>query len=60
MINDFRDNADHLIVVDIPIGEVIDDVATGSRVANGMSLTPGGDRDIYYCSTFAVARGRWS
>lgn len=60
VINDFRDNDDRLIVVDIRTGEVIDDVSTGSRVANGMFLTPGGDRDIYYCSTFAVARIRWS
>jgi hypothetical protein len=59
VINDFRDNDDRLIVVDIPTGEVIDDVGTGSRVANGMFLTPGGDRDVYYCSTFAVARVRW-
>jgi hypothetical protein len=59
VINDFRDNDDRLIVVDIPTGAVIDDVSTGSRVANGMFLTPGGDRDIYYCSTFAVARVQW-
>jgi hypothetical protein len=59
VINDFRDNDDRLIVVDIPTGAVIDAVSTGSRVANGMFLTPGGDRDIYYCSTFAVARVRW-
>ena len=59
VINDFRDNDDRLIVVDIRTGEVIDSVSTGSRVANGMFLTPGGHRDIYYCSTFAVARIQW-
>jgi len=60
VINDFRDNDDRLIVVDIPTGALIDSVSTGSRLANGMFLTPGGDRDVYYCSTFAVARVRWS
>ena len=59
VINDFRDNDDRLIVVDIPSGTVIGNVSTGSRVANGMFLTPGGDRDVYYCSTFAVARVQW-
>jgi hypothetical protein len=34
-------------------------VATGSRVANGMFLTPGGARDIYYCSTLAISRVQW-
>lgn len=57
--NDFRDDGDHLIVVDIPSGEILDRVHTGSRVANGMFLTPGWARDIYYCSTYAVARIQW-
>ena len=43
-----------------PTGALIDSVSTGSRLANGMFLTPGGDRDVYYCSTFAAARVRWS
>jgi hypothetical protein len=60
VINDYRDGDDRLIVVDIATGEKLADVSTGSRVANGMFLTPGSDRDIYYCSTFAVARIRWS
>ena len=59
VINDLRDNDDRLIVVDIPTRTVIDDVSAGSRVANGMFLTPGGNRDVYYCSTFAVARVQW-
>ena len=60
VINDYRDGDDRLIVVDIATGERLADVSTGSRVANGMFLTPGGDRDVYYCSTFAVAHIRWS
>jgi hypothetical protein len=59
VINDFSNSDDRLIVVDIPTGEVLDSVSTGSRVANGMFLTPGGDRDVFYCSTFAVARTQW-
>jgi len=59
VINDFKPGDDQLIVVDIPTGEVIDRVSTGSHIANGMFLTPGGDRDIYYCSTYAVARVQW-
>jgi hypothetical protein len=56
VINDYSNSDDRLIVVDIPTGEILDSVSTGSRVANGMFLTPGGDRDVFYCSTFAVAR----
>ena len=59
-INDYRDGEDRLAVVDIATGEVLDSASTGSRLANGMFLTPGGDRDIYYCSTFALARVRWT
>ena len=59
IINDFQDNEDYLIVVDIKSGELLDRVKTGSNLANGMFLTPGGDRDIFYCSTFAVARVQW-
>ena len=59
VINDFSNSDDRLIVVDIPTGEILDSVSTGSRVANGMFLTPGEDRDVFYCSTFAVARVQW-
>lgn len=59
VINDFRDGDDQLIVVDMNAGEIVSRVSTGSRLANGMFLTSGLDRDIYYCSTFAVARVRW-
>ncbi len=61
VINDFtRDGDDELIVVDVASGELLDRVATGSRIANGMFLTPGGDRDIFYCTTTTVARISWS
>lgn len=60
VINDFDGEDDKLIVVDMATGELIDRVSTGSRLANGMFLTPGGARDIYYCSTFACARVQWT
>jgi hypothetical protein len=59
VINDFRDGGDQLIVVDMHSGDVVSRVSTGTRLANGMFLTPGLDRDIYYCSTFAIARVQW-
>ena len=56
VINDYRTGDDRLIVVDIKKGEVLSEVSLGSRVANGMFLTAGCDRDIYYCSTLAFSR----
>ena len=60
VINDFQETADHLVVVDMRSGELISRADTGSSLANGMFLTPGTDRDIYYCSTHAIARVQWS
>jgi len=60
VINDFTaDGSDDLVVVDVATGTLIDRVATGSRVANGMFLTAGGNRDVFYCSTLTVARIQW-
>ena len=59
VINDYHDGDDQLIVVDMRAGEIISRASTGSRLANGMFLTPGLDRDVYYCSTFAFARVQW-
>jgi len=60
VINDFDDKDDNIIVVDIKSGKMLSRVATGSRVANGMFLTPGWNRDVYYCSTLAIARVAWT
>lgn len=61
VINDFTAaGSDDLIVVDIATGELLDRVATGSRIANGMFLTAGGDRDVFYCTTLTIARVTWS
>ena len=59
VINDFRSGDDQIIVVDMRSGDVLSRVSTGAKVANGMFLTPGLDRDIYYCSTFAICRVQW-
>lgn len=55
-INDFVGDGDDLVVVDIATGDVLSRVATGSRLANGMFLSPGTGNDVFYCSTLAVAR----
>jgi hypothetical protein len=61
VINDFtEDGNDDLIVVDIASGELLDRVPTGSRIANGMFLTAGDARDIYYCTTTTLARVAWT
>ena len=60
VINDFTvDQTDDLIVVDIETGQLLSRVATGSRLANGMFLTAGDNRDVYYCSTLSWARVAW-
>ena len=61
VINDFTDSgSDDLIVVDVRNGELLSRVATGSPIANGMFLSPGENRDVYYCSTTALARVAWA
>ncbi len=61
VINDFTDAGnDDIIVVDIGTGELLDRVSTGSRIANGMFLSPGPGRSVFYCSTLTIARVTWS
>lgn len=61
VINDFTDEgADHLVVVRISTGELLDRVPTGSRIANGMFLTAGEDNDVYYCTTTVLSRVKWT
>ena len=65
VINDFRVGpdggppTDDLVVVDIESGELIDRVATGSRVANGMFLSAAGAGRVLYASTTTVAMVTW-
>ena len=61
VINDFTaEGSDDLIVVDVASGELLDRIPTGSRIANGMFLTAGDDRDVYYCTTTVLARVAWT
>ena len=55
-----QDGTDDLVVVDLRTGDLLDRVDTGSRIANGMFLTAGGNRDVFYCTTLYVARVAWS
>lgn len=61
VINDFRmfddgTTSDDLVVLDLRTGMMKGRVPTGSTNLNGMFLTPGWSRDLYYCSTGTVAR----
>lgn len=61
VINDFTAaGSDDIVVVDVTSGEIVSRVASGSRIANGMFLSAGDDRDVYYCTTTARARIHWS
>lgn len=55
-VNDFRDGRDHVVFFEVESGRELGRAATGSRVANGMFLSPGWDRDVIYCSTGTIAR----
>ena len=60
VINDFTAaGADDLIVVDIASGALLDRVTTGSRIANGMFLTPDGEGGVFYCTTTNLAHVVW-
>lgn len=59
-INDFGDRRDDVVVVDADTGAPAARVDVGSRLANGMFLTAGDDRDLFYCSTLTAARIVWT
>ena len=56
VINHYQDRDDQIIVVDVS-GELARSVSLA--MANGMFLSPGFERDIYYCSTLTFARVQW-
>lgn len=61
VINDLTESgSDDLVVVDVTSGELLDRVATGSRIGNGMFLTADGAGGVFYCSTLTVARISWT
>ena len=47
VINSFENDKDYLIVVDIQTGELLSKVDVNARLANGMFLSPGFNRDIF-------------
>ena len=59
VINNFENGEDELIVVDIASGELLSRVKVNARLANGMFLTPGFSRDIFYCTTGTFAKVTW-
>lgn len=59
VINNFENGEDELIVVDIATGELLSRAKVNARLANGMFLTPGFNRDIFYCTTGAFSKVTW-
>ena len=59
VINNFENGEDQLIVVDIASGELLSQVKVNSKLANGMFLTPGFNRDIFYCTTGTFSKVTW-
>lgn len=63
VVNDFRhlengSTSDDLVVLDLVTGRMKARVATGAVRHGGMFLTPGWNRDLYYCTFGTVARIR--
>ena len=59
VINNFENGEDELIVVDVSTGELLSRVKVNARLANGMFLTPGFNRDIFYCTTGTFSKVTW-
>lgn len=60
-INDFTDaGTDDIVVVDLATGAIIDRVDTGSRIGNGMFLSPDDGGGLFYCTTLTVAHITWA
>tara|TARA_A100001035_G_C27763452_1_gene492441 strand:- start:57 stop:1370 length:1314 start_codon:yes stop_codon:yes gene_type:complete len=60
VINNYENGSDQIIVLDVRNGELLSKADVNSKLANGMFLTPGNNRDIFYCSTGAFSRISWS
>ena len=59
VINSYESKSDHIVVIDVKNGELLQKIDLKSPLANGMFLTPGIDNDVYYCSTLAIAKIKW-
>ena len=60
VINNYENGSDQIIVLDVRNGDLLSEADVNSKLANGMFLTPGNNRDIFYCSTGAFSRISWS
>ena len=60
IINSYENNSDHIVVINLESGELIEKLDLKSPLANGMFLTPGNKNDIYYCSTLTIAKIQWN
>ena len=60
VINNYENGSDQLIVLDVRNGDLLSEADVNSKLANGMFLTPGNNRDIFYCSTGAFSRISWT
>jgi hypothetical protein len=60
IINSYENNSDHIVVINLESGELIEKIDLKSPLANGMFLTPGIKNDIYYCSTLTIAKIHWN
>jgi hypothetical protein len=56
VVNDHRDDGDHVVVVDIETGAERGRVATGSPVQSVVFPAMGARRDVYYCSFARLVR----
>ncbi len=60
VINDFTDRRDDVVVINSTTGELLSPVDVSSPLANGMFLSPGHARSVFYCSTLTLARIAWA
>lgn len=56
VLNDFRDGVDNVVFFDIETGNELARAATTSPVQSVLFLSPGANRDLYYCSFARLAR----
>jgi hypothetical protein len=56
VVNDFHDDADDVVVLNIETGAELGRVATGSAMQSVVFMAAGFARDLYYCSFSTVAR----
>lgn len=56
VVNDFDDETEHVVVLNIETGEELGRVATGSALFSAVFQSPGWERDVYTCSFATLSR----